>query len=93
MASLASRALRSPAAVTGRLLVPISIRSLSTTIPRLVANNNDDVQVELGVGELQGAKFKIEPLRRVGEDDATKRARLVCTSFPLPISLPCVQYG
>lgn len=31
---------------------------------------------ELGVGELQGASFKIEPLRRVGEDDKTKRARL-----------------
>jgi hypothetical protein len=34
---------------------------------------------ELGVGELQGAKFRIEPLRRVGEDIETKRARLVCT--------------
>jgi hypothetical protein len=33
---------------------------------------------ELGVGELQGAKFKIEPLRRTGEDPATKRARLLC---------------
>lgn len=35
---------------------------------------------ELGVGELQGASFKIEPLRRVGEDDKTKRARLICTT-------------
>ncbi|TLS28118.1 hypothetical protein PpBr36_01666 [Pyricularia pennisetigena] len=31
---------------------------------------------ELGVGELQGAKFRIEPLRRVGEDARTMRARL-----------------
>lgn len=35
---------------------------------------------ELGVGELQGAKFRIEPLRRVGETDDTKRARLICKS-------------
>jgi len=30
---------------------------------------------ELGVGELEGAKFKVEPLRRTGEDTATTRAR------------------
>ncbi|KAI0170624.1 TPR repeat protein [Pestalotiopsis sp. NC0098] len=35
---------------------------------------------EMGVGELEGAKFKIEPLRRVGEDDSTMRARLVYQS-------------
>jgi len=35
---------------------------------------------ELGVGEMQGAKFKIEPLRRVGEDDNTTRARLLYQS-------------
>lgn len=33
---------------------------------------------ELGVGEMTGAKFKIEPLRRTGEDDNTTRARLLC---------------
>ena len=33
---------------------------------------------EMGVGELQGAKFKIEPLRRTGEDLNTMRARLLC---------------
>ncbi|KAL8393029.1 hypothetical protein RB595_003002 [Gaeumannomyces hyphopodioides] len=32
---------------------------------------------ELGVGELQGATFRIEPLRRVGEDAKTMRARLL----------------
>lgn len=42
---------------------------------------------ELGVGELQGAKFRIEPLRRTGEDAETKRARLVCTFLLLPPSL------
>ncbi|KYK60397.1 early meiotic induction protein 5 [Drechmeria coniospora] len=35
---------------------------------------------ELGVGELEGAQFRIEPLRRTGEDDGTKRARLVYQS-------------
>ncbi|KAM4057685.1 flavinator of succinate dehydrogenase [Hirsutella rhossiliensis] len=35
---------------------------------------------ELEVGELQGAKFRIEPLRRTGEDAKTKRARLLYQS-------------
>ncbi|KAI1270572.1 DUF339-domain-containing protein [Xylariaceae sp. FL1019] len=35
---------------------------------------------ELSVGELEGASFKIEPLRRVGEDEKTMRARLVYQS-------------
>lgn len=34
---------------------------------------------EMGVGELEGAKFRIEPLRRTGEDAETMRARLTCT--------------
>jgi hypothetical protein len=33
---------------------------------------------EMGVGEMEGAKFKIEPLRRTGEDANTMRARLLC---------------
>lgn len=33
---------------------------------------------ELGVGELEGAQFKIEPIRRTGEDINTMRARLTC---------------
>lgn len=63
-----SRALR-PAIVARRIVV-LPLRSFSTTLRKA-----DDA--ELAVGELQGAKFRIEPLRRVGEDDATKRARLV----------------
>lgn len=34
---------------------------------------------EYGVGEMEGAQFKIEPLRRTGEDSATMRARLLCS--------------
>ncbi|EAQ92395.1 hypothetical protein CHGG_00630 [Chaetomium globosum CBS 148.51] len=35
---------------------------------------------DLEVGELQGATFRVEPLRRVGEDPETMRARLVYQS-------------
>jgi hypothetical protein len=38
----------------------------------------DGLNTELGVGEMEGAKFKIEPLRRTGEDANTLRARLLC---------------
>jgi hypothetical protein len=37
-----------------------------------------DANTELGVGEMEGAKFKVEPLRRTGEDPNTMRARLLC---------------
>lgn len=33
---------------------------------------------ELGVGEIKGGSFKVEPLRRSGEDANTMRARLLC---------------
>ena len=33
---------------------------------------------ELGVGEMDGASIKVEPLRREGEDFPTMRARLLC---------------
>lgn len=73
MTSLISRTMR-PAAL--RRIVSIPVRPLTTTI----SQRSDSVSSsELKVGELQGAKFRVEPLRRVGEDDATKRARLVCT--------------
>ncbi|POS80416.1 TPR repeat protein [Diaporthe helianthi] len=35
---------------------------------------------EMAVGELEGAKFRIEPLRRTGEDAETMRARLTYQS-------------
>ncbi|KAI0205932.1 Flavinator of succinate dehydrogenase-domain-containing protein [Astrocystis sublimbata] len=35
---------------------------------------------EMAVGELEGATFTIQPLRRVGEDEKTMRARLVYQS-------------
>ena len=36
------------------------------------------VNADLEVGEMEGAKFKVEPLRRTGEDGNTMRARLLC---------------
>ncbi|OQD90696.1 hypothetical protein PENANT_c001G05554 [Penicillium antarcticum] len=35
---------------------------------------------ELGVGEMEGITFKVEPLKRTGEDVTTKRARLLYQS-------------
>jgi hypothetical protein len=43
---------------------------------------------ELGVGEMEGATFKVEPLRRTGEDDATMKARLLCP-FPTGLTTRC----
>lgn len=44
---------------------------------------------ELGVGEMEGAKFKVEPLRRTGEDANTMRARLLCSYIRhQPLSIP-----
>lgn len=34
---------------------------------------------EFGVGELEGISFRVEPLRRTGEDLTTMRARLLCS--------------
>ena len=39
-----------------------------------------DAGKELGVGELEGASFKVEPLRRTGEDEHTIKARLLYQS-------------
>lgn len=52
--------------------------AISTTALRRSDNSTPG---ELQVGELQGAAFRVEPLRRIGEDDATKRARLLCMSI------------
>lgn len=38
---------------------------------------------ELNVGEIEGGTFRVEPLRRSGEDVSTTRARLVCKQAPL----------
>ncbi|EJP66322.1 TPR repeat protein [Beauveria bassiana ARSEF 2860] len=69
-------------------------RALSACAPRLHATPSDaygsvkmprmrpdeEPTGELAVGELHGAQFRVEPLRRVGETDTTKRARLLYQS-------------
>lgn len=75
-----SRALLRP---SRRILLASTTRSMATTTVRLAdqpQHQQQQQQSELGVGELEGAKFKIEPLRRHGEDDKTKRARLLYQS-------------
>jgi hypothetical protein len=63
-------------------------RHVSLTGYILPRSNSSDSSTpphrDLEVGELQGAKFKIEPLRRTGEDAATTRARLLCEFAPAP---------
>lgn len=44
----------------------------------------DGPNSDLGVGEMEGAQFKVEPLRREGEDHATMRARLLCPCHTQP---------
>ena len=39
---------------------------------------DDGTNAELDVGQMEGAKFKVEPIRRTGEDGNTMRARLLC---------------
>lgn len=42
------------------------------------ADANARPNAELGVGEIEGGSFRVEPLRRTGEDANTMRARLLC---------------
>lgn len=43
---------------------------------------------ELGVGEMEGITFRVEPLKRKNEDVATMRARLLCMFSPVTFPLP-----
>ena len=47
----------------------------SGTNVKLEVNQGD---AELEVGEIEGGSFRVEPLRRTGEDPNTMRARLLC---------------
>lgn len=90
MNSFLQRALR-PASrrVHHHLVAPLATAAPARWQSNNTTNNNaapfDPVaRGEMAVGELEGAEFKIEPLRRTGEDPETMRARLTCTfSFSL----------
>lgn len=45
---------------------------------------DDGPNADLEVGEMEGAKFRVEPIRRTGEDGNTLRARLLCLFLPSP---------
>jgi hypothetical protein len=47
-------------------------------LARPITMSSRQMNTEMGVGEMEGAKFKIEPLHRSGEDPNTMRARLLC---------------
>lgn len=47
----------------------------------------DGGNAELDVGEISGGKFRVEPLKRQGEEEETLRARLICTLRPPPWNL------
>ena len=77
-----------------RTIRPAARRTLLTrTFATTTCRRQDVPQSELGVGELQGAKFKIEPLRRTGEDGNTKRARLLCMSPRIVSPLTITNIG
>lgn len=50
---------------------------------------------ELEVGEMEGITFKVEPLKREGEDTSTKRARLLCmlANSPSPQTVRALLHG
>ncbi|KXJ90832.1 Flavinator of succinate dehydrogenase-domain-containing protein [Microdochium bolleyi] len=85
MASMMSRALRA-SATASRLALrrPFSATvaprqaSVGNVPPSVVAEHNRGR--EMGIGELEESEFKIQPLRRVGEDEETMRARLIYQS-------------
>jgi len=74
----------SSASVRTAALRPRSQPGASTTkYPRRWATsapaaNGRPAREDIAVGELEGAKFRVEPLRRTGEDPKTMRARLLC---------------
>ncbi|KAI0144198.1 DUF339-domain-containing protein [Hypoxylon sp. NC0597] len=59
-----------------------ALRVLPHNLPPMEPHKQRDPRKgsDIGVGELEGTEFRIEPMRRTGEDDATMRARLVYQS-------------
>jgi hypothetical protein len=59
-----------------RRLLSSTARSGGSNTPE--PNQAESDVSELKVGEIDGVKFRVEPLRRTGEDLRTMRARLLC---------------
>lgn len=45
------------------------------------AEPKNDAKKELDVGELEDVSFRVDPIKRTGEDANTMRARLLCVSL------------
>ena len=52
--------------------------------------SNAGENADLKVGEIEGGQFRVEPLRRTGEDANTMRARLLCECY-LCIHAQCLR--
>ncbi|KAK1511862.1 hypothetical protein CTAM01_00792 [Colletotrichum tamarilloi] len=76
----AARRLRvtAPAPTTTAAAAPLILRRCFADKPPVYTESA--VNSELGVGEFEGIKFRVEPLRRQGEDERTMRARLLYQS-------------
>ncbi|EAT80692.2 hypothetical protein SNOG_11648 [Parastagonospora nodorum SN15] len=55
------------------------------------ADKVSDANSELGVGEMEGAKFKVEPIRRTGEDPNTMRASTFADAHLATMPPPLLQ--
>ncbi|CAI0655313.1 unnamed protein product, partial [Colletotrichum noveboracense] len=71
----AIRRLAAPRPATAAAAAPLILQRGFADKPPIYTEKA--VDNELGVGELEGIKFRVEPLRRVGEDERTMRARLL----------------
>jgi hypothetical protein len=62
---------------------------LSSVDPNFDAKNASKAtgDKDLNVGEIEGGKFRVEPLRRTGEDASTMRARLLCSFISKPTNM------
>jgi hypothetical protein len=75
--SLATSNPSRPAAAAALRLSGLCQTRLASTVHSVETKAEDEGR-DIEVGELQGASFRVEPLRRTGEDMGTMRARLLC---------------
>jgi len=57
---------------------PENTRRMTGQTQKSKSGQQSEDNAELQVGEIEGGAFRIEPVRRSGEDPKTLRARLLC---------------
>ncbi|KAI1761634.1 DUF339-domain-containing protein [Hypoxylon sp. FL1150] len=60
--------------------IPARRASVYPNVPPMEPHKQRREGGDVGLGELEGTEFRIEPMKRTGEDDGTMRARLVYQS-------------